>query len=69
MEGMTHLPPPPSVPLIRPAALVVAMAKAVRKAAPKPPTKMGVSVPYGSYATIRVVLKHFGGHLATDSVG
>ena len=62
-------PPPPGVPPVRPAALVVALAKAVPKAAPKPPPKKGLGVPYGSYRNIRVVLKHFGGHLATKQHG
>ena len=36
-EEMMHLPPPPSVPPVRPAGPMVAVAKAVPKAAPKPP--------------------------------
>ena len=37
VEGMMHLPPPPSVPPVRPAAPAGAVVKAVPKAAPKPP--------------------------------
>ena len=55
MEGMMHLPPPPSVPPIQPAAPAFTVVKAVPKAAPKPPLKTGLSVPYGSYSDIRVV--------------
>ena len=64
-----HLPPPASVPRVRPTALVVAVAMAVPTAALKPPSKKGLSVPYGSYSNIRVVLKHFRGHLATEQRG
>ena len=67
-----HLPPPPRVPPVQPAAPVVAVAKVVPKVAPKPPPplrKKGLSVPYGSYSNIRVVLKHFRGHLATEQRG
>ena len=37
MEGIMHVPQPPSVPPIRAATLAVAVAKAVPKEAPKPP--------------------------------
>ena len=41
VEGMMHLPQPPSVARVRPTAPVVALAKAVPKAAPKPPPQEG----------------------------
>ena len=70
VEGMMHLPPPPCVPPFRPTAPVVAVVKAVLKVASKPPPpKKGLGVPYGSYSNIRVALKHFGGHLATEQYG
>ena len=45
------------------------MAKAVPKAAPKPPPKKGLPQQYASYSNIRVVLRHFGGELATEQRG
>ena len=50
---------------------MVAVAKGVPKAAPKPPPppKKDLSVPYGSYPNIRVLMKHLGGHLATEQHG
>ena len=64
--GMLHLPQPPSVPPFWPAAPPAAVAKPVPKAAPKPPPKKGLPHQYGNYATIRYVLRHFGGQLATE---
>ena len=55
--------------LVWPAAPAVAVAKAVPKAAPKPPPKKGVPQQYGNYSNIRVVLRHFGGELATEQRG
>ena len=37
--------------------------------APPPPPKKGLSVLYGRYSNIRVGLKHFGVHLATEQRG
>ena len=45
------------------------VAKAVLKAAPKPPTKKGLPDQYGNYTNIRYVLRHFGGELATEQRG
>ena len=67
--GMLHLPQPPSVPLVRPAAPTAAVAKTVPKAAPKPPHKKGLPKRYGSYTNISFVLRHFGGELATKQCG
>ena len=69
VEGVMHPPPPPSVPPIQPAAPAFTVVKAVAKAAPKAPLKKNLSVQYGSYFDMRVVLQHFGGHLATDQRG
>ena len=66
VEGILHLPPPPSLPPVRPAAPVVVVANAVPKAEPKPAPMKDMSLPYGSYSDIRVVLKHFGGDVATE---
>ena len=66
VEGTMHLPPPPRVPPVQQAAPVVVMAKAVPKAEPKPAPMKDHSLPYGSYSNIRVVLKHFRGHVATE---
>ena len=68
-EGMLHLPRPPSVSPVRPAAPAVAVAKVVPKAAPKPPPKKGLPQQYGNYSNIRVVLRHFVGELATEQRG
>ena len=48
VEGMLHLPPPPSVPPVRPATPVVFVAKAVPKAEPKPAPMKDLSLPYNS---------------------
>ena len=68
-EGMLHLPQPPLVPPVRPAALAVAGAMAITKAAPKPPQKKSLSVPNGSYPNFKVAPKQFGGQLATEQRG
>ena len=44
VEGMMHLPLPPSVPPVRPAARAAAVAKVGPKAAPKPHSKKGPQV-------------------------
>ena len=67
--GMLHLPQPPGVPPVRPAAPPAAAAKPVPKAAPKPPPKRSPPPQYGSYTNIRYVLQHFGGELATEQRG
>ena len=64
--GMLHLPQPPGVLPVRPAAPPAAVAKPVPKTAPKPPPKKGPSHQYGSYPNIRYVLWYFGGELATE---
>ena len=69
MGGMLHLPQPPGVPPVRPAAPPAAAAKPAPKAAPKPPPKRSPPPQYGSYANIRYVLRHFGGDLATEQRG
>ena len=65
-EGMLHLPQPPSVSPVRPAAPAVAMAKAVPKAAPKPNPLEG---PPPTVWQLHVMLRHFGGELATKQRG
>ena len=67
--GMLHLPQPPSVPPVRPAAPPAAAARQAPKAAPKPPPKRGPPPQYGGYTTIRYVLQHFDGDLATEQRG
>ena len=67
--GMLHLPQPPSVPPVRPAAFPAAAARPAPKAAPKPPPKRSPPPQYGAYANIRYVLQHFGGDLATEQHG
>ena len=67
--GMLHLPQPPGVPPVQPAAPLAAAAKPVPKTAPKPPPKKSPPPQYGSYANIRYVLRHFGGELATEQRG
>ena len=67
--GMLHLPQPPSMPLVRPAASPAAAARPAPKAVPKPPPKRSPPPQYGAYATIRSVLRHFGGDLATELRG
>ena len=69
MGGMLHLPQPPSVPPVRPAAPLAAAARQAPKAAPKPPPKRSPPPQYGAYANVRYVLQHFGGDLATDQRG
>ena len=64
--GMLHLPQPPSVPPVRPAASPAAAARPAPQAAPKPPPKRSPPPEYGAYANIRYVLQHFGGDLATE---
>ena len=67
--GMLHLPQPPSVPPVRPAAPPAAAARPAPKAAPKPPPQRSPPPQYGAYANIRYVLQHFGGDLATEQRG
>ena len=67
--GMLHLPQPPSVPAVQPAAPLAAAARQAPKAAPKPPPKRSSPPQYGAYANIRYVLQHFGGDLATGQRG
>ena len=67
--GMLHLPQPPSVPPVRPAAPPAAAARPAPKAAPKPPPKRSPPPQYGGYANIRYVLQHFGGDRATEQRG
>ena len=67
--GMLHLPQPPIVPPVRSAAPTAVVEKAVTKVAPKPPPKKGHPQKYGRYSNIRVVLRHFGGELATEQCG
>ena len=69
LGGMLHLPQPPSVPLVRPAASAAAVAKAVLKAAPTPPSKKGLPHQYGHYTNIRFLMRCFGGELATEQRG
>ena len=69
MGGMLHLPQPPSVPRVRPAAPPAAAARQAPKAAPKPPPKRGPPPQYGAYTNIRYVLQHFRGDLATEQRG
>ena len=69
MGGMLHLPQPPSVPPVRPAASPAAAAKPAPRAAPKPPPKRSPPPQYGACANIRYVLQHFGGDLATEQRG
>ena len=69
VAGMLHLPQPPGVPPVRPAAPPAAAARPASKAAPKPPPKKSPPPQYGSYANIRHVLQHFGGELATEQRG
>ena len=69
MGGMLHVPQPPSVPPVRPAASPAAAAKPAPQAAPKPPPKRSPPPQYGAYANIRYVLQHFGGDLATEQRG
>ena len=69
IRGMLHLPQPPGVPPVRPAAPPAAAAKPAPKAAPKPPPKRSPPPQYGCYAIIPYVLRHFGGDLATEQRG
>ena len=69
MGGMLHLLQQPGVPPVRPTSPPAAVAKPVPKTAPKPPPKKSPSHQYGSYTTIRYVLRHFGGELATEQRG
>ena len=64
--GMLHLPQPPSVLPVRPAASPATAARLVPKAAPKPPPKRSPQPQYGAYANILYVLQHFGGDLAME---
>ena len=67
--GMLHLPQPPSMRPVSPAASPAAAARPAPKAAPKPPPKRTPPPQYGAYANIRYVLQHFGGNLATEQRG
>ena len=49
--GMLHLPQPPSVPPVRPAASPAAAARPAPKAAPKPPPKRSPPPQYGALPT------------------
>ena len=69
MGGMLHLPQPPGVPPVRPAAPPAAAAKPAPKAAPEPPPKRSPPPQYGRYANIRYVLRLFGGDPATEQRG
>ena len=69
MGGMLHLPQPPGVRPVRPAAPPAAVAKPVPKTAPKPLPKKSPPPQYGSYTNIRYVLQHFGGELAMEECG
>ena len=53
--GMLHVPHPPSVRPVRPAAPTAAVAKAVPKAVLKPPPKKDLSHQYGNYTNVRFV--------------
>ena len=66
MGGMLHLPQPPSVPPVWPAAPSAAAARQAPKVAPRPPPKRVPRPQYGGYTNIRYVLQHFGGDLATE---
>ena len=48
---------------------LVAVAKPFAKTAPKPPPQKSSYHQYGSYTSIRYVLRHFGGELATEQRG
>ena len=67
--GTLHLPQPPSVPLVRPAASPAAAARPASNAAPTPPPKRSPPPQYGAYAIIRYVLQYFGGDLAVEQRG
>ena len=67
--GMLHLPQPPSMPPVRPAASEAAVARLAPKAAPNPPPKRSPPPQYGAYANIWYVLQHFGGALAREQLG
>ena len=67
--GMLHLPQPPGVPPVRPAAPPAAAAKPGSKGAPKPPPECSPPPQCGSYSKIRYVLQHFGRELATEQRG
>ena len=69
VRGMLHLPQLPSVAPVGPAAPPAAVAKAVPKAALKPPPKKGLPNRYGNYTNIRYVLRHCGGELAREQRG
>ena len=69
MGGMLHLPQPPGVPPVRPAAPLAAAARPAPKTALEPPPKRSPPPQYGSYANIRYVVRHFGGGLATEQRG
>ena len=66
---MLHLPQPPSVPPVRPAASLATAARPAPKAAPKPPPKRSPQPQYGAYANIPYVLQHFGSDLAKGRRG
>ena len=67
--GMLHLPQPPSVQPVLPAASPAAAAKPAPQAAPKLPPNKNPPPQYGAYANIRYVRQHFGGDLATEQRG
>ena len=66
---MLHLPQPPSVPPVRPAASLAAARRLAPNAAPKPPPKRSPPPQFGAYANIRYVLQHFGGDLPIEQRG
>ena len=67
--GMLHLPQPPSVPPVWPAATPAPAARPAPRAEPKLPPKRSLPPQYGAYANIRYVLQHFGADLATEQRG
>ena len=69
VRGMLHPPQPCSVLPVRPAAATIAVANVDPKGAPKPPPKKGLPQQYASDSNIRVLLRHFGGELATEHRG
>ena len=57
------------MPPVRPAASPAAAARPAPQAAPKPPPKRSPPPQYGAYPSIRYVLQHFSGDLATEQRG
>ena len=67
--GMLHLPQPPSVPPVQPAASLATAARPAPQAAPKPPPKRSPTPQHDAYANIRYVLQHLRGDFATEQRG